>query len=133
MTPHLDLLAMLYKIWGIFGALAGASLAILAMGTEVSLSRLGSIGMAEHAAVWLLAASALIFAGGGAFALVVGRGVRLRRAGTRAPALALAAANLLLLPFGTALGVYTFWVLMNDDSRRAFGAPTHRPEPVERA
>ena len=117
---------MLYRIWGIFGVLAGASLAILAVGTEVSLIRLGSLGMAEHAAVWMLALAALIFAGGGTFALVVGRGVRLRRAGTRAPALALAGANLLLLPFGTALGVYTFWVLMNDDARRAFGRPTHR-------
>lgn len=126
MTLHLDLLALLYRIWGIFGVLAGASLGILAVGTEVSLNRLGSLGMAEHAAVWMLLLVALIFAGGGAFALVIGRRVRLRREGTRTPAFALAALNLLLLPFGTALGVYTFWVLMNDDARRAFGSPTHR-------
>ena len=126
MTLHLDLLAMLHKVWGIFGALVGASLAILAIGTEVSLVRLGSLGMAEHAAVWMLVLAALIFGGGGVFALVVGRGVRLRRAAMRVPALALAGLNLLLLPFGTALGIYTFWVLMNDDARRAFGAPTHR-------
>jgi len=125
-TLHLDLLALLYRIWGIFGVLAGASLGILAVGTEVSLNRLGSVGMAEHAAVWMLLLVALIFAGGGAFALVIGRRVRLRREGTRTPAFALAALNLLLLPFGTALGVYTFWVLMNDDGRRAFGSPTHR-------
>jgi len=125
-TLHLDLLALLYRIWGIFGVLAGASLGILAVGTEVSLNRLGSVGMAEHAAVWMLLLVALIFAGGGAFALVIGRRVRLRREGTRTPAFALAALNLLLLPFGTALGVYTFWVLMNDDARRAFGSPTHR-------
>jgi hypothetical protein len=125
-TLHLDLLALLYRIWGIFGVLAGASLGILAVGTEVSLNRLGSLGMAEHAAVWMLLLVALIFAGGGAFALVIGRRVRLRREGTRTPAFALAALNLLLLPFGTALGVYTFWVLMNDDARRAFGSPTHR-------
>ena len=127
MPLHLDLLAMLYKIWGIFGVLVGASLAILGIGTELSLIRLGSVGIAEHAAVWMLLVTALVFGGGGGFALVIGRRVRLRRGGTRTPALALAGLNLLLLPFGTALGVYTFWVLLNDDARRAFGAPTHRP------
>lgn len=129
MTLHLDLLALLYKVWGIFGVLAGASLVILGIGTQLSLVRLGSLGMAEHAAVWMLVLTGMVFVVGGGFALVVGRGVRQRRAGTRAPALALAGVNLLLLPFGTALGVYTFWVMLNDDARRAFGAPTHRPTP----
>jgi hypothetical protein len=38
-------------------------------------------------------------------------------------ALLLALPNLLVLPFGTALGVYTYWVLLNNDARDAFGRP----------
>ena len=33
-------------------------------------------------------------------------------------ALVLAIPNLILVPFGTALGAYAFWVLLNDDARR---------------
>jgi hypothetical protein len=35
--------------------------------------------------------------------------------------------NLLIVPFGTALGFYTFWVLLNDDARREFGRPPRGP------
>jgi hypothetical protein len=34
--------------------------------------------------------------------------------------LALALANLLVLPFGTALGIYALWVLLTNDGRRLF-------------
>jgi hypothetical protein len=42
-----------------------------------------------------------------------------RAAGTRARA-GLAVVNLLVLPFGTAFGVYALWVLLRDDGRRLF-------------
>jgi hypothetical protein len=37
-----------------------------------------------------------------------------------------------MVPFGTALSVYAFWVLLNDEARRAFGRPprsTRLPAP----
>ena len=34
--------------------------------------------------------------------------------------LALASANLLVIPFGTALGVYALWVLLTNDAHRLF-------------
>jgi hypothetical protein len=38
-----------------------------------------------------------------------------------------------VVPFGTALSVYAFWVLLNDDARAEFGRPlrtasTSRPD-----
>ena len=33
----------------------------------------------------------------------------------------LAVPNLFVLPFGTALGIYAFWVLLHEETRRAFG------------
>ena len=35
-------------------------------------------------------------------------------------ALGLAVVNLVLLPFGTALGAYACWVLLKDEGRRVF-------------
>jgi len=34
--------------------------------------------------------------------------------------LALAVTNLLVLPFGTALGIYALWVLLTNEGRRLF-------------
>jgi hypothetical protein len=42
-------------------------------------------------------------------------------------ALVLAVLNLIVVPFGTALGFYTFWVLLNNDARREFGRPPRGP------
>ena len=76
--------------------------------------------------------TATAFAVMGVVALVwggahVGASVLLRR---RHPAgrvltLGLAVVNLLVLPFGTALGAYALWILLTDEGRRLF-------EPVDR-
>ena len=48
-----------------------------------------------------------------------GRDATLRRSSPRAgtAVLWLGAFNLFVLPFGTALGIYAFWVLLHNDSR----------------
>ena len=53
---------------------------------------------------------------------VAGRGLRARKAWARNFALMLAAFNLLLLPLGTALGLYTLWVLLHEQVRAEFHA-----------
>ena len=45
-----------------------------------------------------------------------------RRAWARNLALMLAVCNLLLLPLGTALGLYTLWVLLHEEVRTGFHA-----------
>ncbi len=125
MRVHTDVLAWLHFIWGVFGLLAGLSLWVLAVGTDAALLDLGSIGGPEHAAVWALMAGGAILVGLGGLMLLVGRSVRRRQGAGRFAALALAVPNLVIVPFGTALGVYTFWVLLNDDARRDFGRPPH--------
>ena len=71
-------------------------------------------------------ACSVIFAAGGALAVIVGGWLRTRRRTGRPAALALAIPNLLLVPFGTALSAYTFWALLNDDARREFGREVAR-------
>ena len=48
--------------------------------------------------------------------LIAGWGLLSRRSWSRPLAFVLGALNLFNFPFGTALGIYTFWVLMNDEA-----------------
>lgn len=117
MRAHLDLLGRLYVVWGAFGLLAGVALGILAAGAAASStgvdSRLG-IG------ALIIAAAAVLPAAGGAIALWVGRALDRREPRGRLGALALGLPNLFVLPFGTALGVYSYWVLLNNQVREMF-------------
>jgi hypothetical protein len=125
MRLHVDLLGWLHQVWGAFGVLAGASLGLMAIGTSASIAGAGSLGAeAEHAAVWVFIVCGGALAAFGASMVIVGGALRRRRLGGRVAALVLAVPNLVLVPFGTALGVYTFWALLNDDARRQFGRPT---------
>jgi hypothetical protein len=54
--------------------------------------------------------------------IAVGNPLRRRRHWARHAALMLGAVDLLLLPYGTALGVYALWVLLRDDAKRLFEA-----------
>ena len=129
MRLHIDVLGTLHLVWGAFGVMTGLSLGILSVGTRVALAG-GAFGMGERAAVALLAivGSALVL--GGAVSALAGWAIRRRSRRGRLAALTLAIPNLVLVPFGTALGVYTFWVLLNNDARRVFGRPPREAAPA---
>lgn len=125
MAPHVDFLIRLFRFWAAFNAIIGVSLSAFACaaativvtgarleapGTEVA----AGVTTATFAAV---AVAALVWAG--AHAVCAG-GLAARRAWARNGALVLAVLNLLLLPFGTALGLYTIWVALHEDVRHAF-------------
>jgi hypothetical protein len=136
MQLHVDVLGWLHFIWGVFGALVGASLLVLALGTNTALRELGSVGPAEHAAIWLFVICGLTLIAAGGAMMLVARGLARRRPGGRFAALLLAVPNLIVVPFGTALAIFTFWVLLNDDARGEFGRPPRSPmrmQPLERA
>jgi len=129
MTFHLDALILLHRVWGAFGVLTGGALGVLAIGTDVALIETGSVGRAERAAVWVLAACAAVMMAGALGSLAAAHGLRRRLPAGRVAALVLAVPNLVIVPFGTALGIYTFWVLLNDDARREFGRPPRGSTP----
>jgi threonine/homoserine efflux transporter RhtA len=52
--------------------------------------------------------------------IVVGRQLKKLRPSARLMALGLALGNLILFPFGTALGGYALWALLKDDGRKLF-------------
>jgi hypothetical protein len=131
MRLHVDVLGWLHFIWGVFGVLAGASLLILALGSQLALVDLRAIGPAARAAVWLLVICGLAFILAGAVMMAVARALARRHPAGRVAALVLAVPNLVVVPFGTALGIYAFWVLLNDDARRDFGRPPRTPMRVQ--
>jgi hypothetical protein len=127
MRLHIDLLGWLHAVWGAFGVLTGAALLILAAGTGWTVAEATDGADSAQAAATLLVVCGIPLAVGGVMFILVGRLLLRRRQRGRLAALVLAGPNLVLLPFGTALGIYTFWVLLNDDARREFGRPPRAP------
>jgi hypothetical protein len=126
MRDHIQALGWLHVLWGAFGVLAGASLALLAVGTRAALIGLDGGGADGVAAVWVLAVCGAVLAAAGVLMIAVGRSLCRRSQAGRLAALVFALPNLVLVPFGTALGGYALWVLLNDDARREFGRPPRR-------
>ena len=122
MRVHFDVLGWLHVSAGAFGLLTGASLGVLAIGTAAALAGRAIDGPSP--AVWFLLFSGVVLAVVGAITILVGRALVSRRPIGRSVALALAVPSLVVIPFGTALAVYTFWTLLNDDARRAFSGRT---------
>ena len=127
MRVHLDLLGRLHLLLGGFAVLSGVSLVILAAGTRSALNDLLMDGPGGQAGVVILATCGIVFLAGGLALAAAGRGLDRRRRAARLGALALAIPNLLVVPFGTALSLYTFWVLLNDEARQEFGRPPRTP------
>jgi hypothetical protein len=120
MRPHLQLLGILQLAWGAIGLLLGVSMLLLAMGAIAIGVESGSDRMAAGLTAGAFAVFAVaLLAGGGANAWA-GRELRRNHPRGRLAVLWLGALNLFVLPFGTALGIYAFWVLLHNQSRAAF-------------
>jgi threonine/homoserine efflux transporter RhtA len=124
MRVHFDVLGWLHISAGAFGLLTGLSLGVLAMGTAAALSDRSA--QTSSPAAWFLLACGGAFLVIGALTILVGRALVSRQPAGRTAALALAIPSLLVIPFGTALAVYSFWALLNADARHAFSRRADR-------
>jgi hypothetical protein len=122
MRVHVDVLGWLFVLAGATAALTGVALGCLAVGTALTVARsfVGASGWSHPLVVVFVVVGILLFFGGAGM-VAVGRGLGRRRPRARPFALIAGIVNLGFLPFGTALAVYTFWVLVNDEARREFG------------
>ena len=125
MRPHLHLLGLLQLVWGGIGVLLGVSTLLLAIGAIAIGVSPGTDRMAADVTGGAFVVFAVaLFAGGGAN-LWAGRELRRERSRGRVATLWLGVLNLFVLPFGTALGIYAFWVLMHAQTRRVFSSAEH--------
>jgi hypothetical protein len=124
MKRHVDLVGLLYMLWGGMSLLL--SLSLLSIGVAATAigaadpadTASGKLAAGMVAAVFFtLAILGFLF---GAFHLWVGSRLRRLREWARTVGIILAIMNLVLLPFGTGLGIYTLWALLHSQSRGLF-------------
>ena len=124
MTRHIDLLAVFYQMWGALALVAGAAVLVLAAGALAIVTSAERAALGPDVAASVTVVFFFLFAVGalawGGIHLWTGFSLRAHKAWARLVALALAVLNLFFLPVGTALAVYTFWVLLSNETRRLF-------------
>jgi hypothetical protein len=122
-ASQVDFLGILFIVWGLLTTLVGVSTLALGIGA-VALITSASRGSGGEVAAGLTAAAftalAIIAIIWGSAHVVVGVPLRRHAPWSRLGALALGAVDLLLLPYGTALGVYAMWILLHEDGKRLF-------------
>jgi len=116
MEKHVTILGILYIVFNALGIIAGIIIFTVMTGA-------GIISGDEEA----MAITAIIGTVIGAFLLVLslpgiigGIGILKQQNWARILVLVLGFLNLLNIPFGTALGIYTLWVLLNDETIKLF-------------
>ena len=123
MASHVDFVGILFFIWGALTALVGVStlsLGVAAIALIASATQSGGREVAAGltaAAFTTLAVIAMLW---GAVHIVVGVSLRRHQPWSRLIALGLGSVDLLLLPYGTALGCYALWTLLSEEGKRLF-------------
>jgi threonine/homoserine efflux transporter RhtA len=121
---HVDFLSTLYVTWGAIFALVAVAGFALAGGAFAIAGSTGPVRFGSDMAarltgvtITVIALIALVLA---VLHLIVGRQLKRLRPSARLIALGLALGDLILFPFGTALGGYALWTLLKDEGRRLF-------------
>ena len=129
MQKHVTLLGALFIAYHVLGLIVGI----------VIMAVLSTIGCLTHDPQ-VVAILTAVGVGIGTFlivlsipGLVAGIWLLKRRPWARMLTLIVGAFDLIDIPFGTALGVYSFWVLLHDDTIRIFNANTTPAATVESA
>jgi hypothetical protein len=125
MKSHVDFLGTLFIAWGLLTVVVGLSLLALGIGA-VALITSANRGDGGQVAAGITAAAfatiAFLAILWGAAHVIVGVPLRRYRPMARLIALMLGSVDLLLLPYGTALGVYALYVLLHEEGKSLFMA-----------
>ena len=130
MASHVKILGILNIIFGAFGALIGLTVFLILGGVGAFVS---ASDTSPDSAV---AAPILVIVGTFVCILLLilslpsiigGFGLLKFRPWARILTIVLSVLHLLNFPFGTALGIYGLWVLLNKDTERMFQSPVTAP------
>lgn len=125
---HLPILVLLVRVWGALSMLIGVSMLLLAVGAAAILAdptwprEAVGTGITVGAFAFIFGVLGAVAVAWGVIHLWAGALLRAERPAGRLLALALSVVNLLVLPFGTAIGAYALWVLMTSEARHIFEA-----------
>jgi len=126
MASHVELVGVLFVIWGGLTMLIGLSTLALGIGAVsliMSTVHPNASGVAARITAGAFMSLALIAIFWGLAHIVVGLPLRQKRHWSRTVALMLAAVDMVLLPYGTALGCYALWVLLSAKGKALFELP----------
>lgn len=113
MKKHIELVGILHLVYSGLALVLGLFCFMLLSGIgivshdAIALGVLGTIGM-----IICIIITALAIPG-----IIAGIGLLKMKSWARILAIVVGCLDLLHIPFGTALGIYTLWVLLNDESR----------------
>lgn len=116
MKQHIDVLGYLYIALGVLGLLLAFFLLFVIAGGGLLSGDLEAIAITGAVGTGIAVFITLLSLPG----LLAGYGLLKRRSWARVLAIVLGALNLMNIPFGTALGVYTFVVLLNEEVSAEF-------------
>ena len=124
MASHVDFVGLLFIVWGALTGLIGLSTLALGIGAFSLMTSPGRTAGGGQFALGLTAAAfttlALIAIFWGVAHITVGVPVRRHKSWARLLALMLGSVDLMLLPYGTALGIYALWGLLTEEGKRTF-------------
>ena len=124
MKRHAEFLSTLYVAWGAIFALVAVAGFALAGGAFAIAQSTGPVRFGSEMAarltgvtITVIALIALVWA---ILHIVVGRQLKKYRPSARLLALGLAVGDVILFPFGSALGGYALWTLLKEEGRALF-------------
>lgn len=124
MKSHVDFVAVLFIVWGLLTVLIGVSMLSLGVGAIALITSANRGSGGSPVAAGITAAAfltlAIIAILWGTAHVVVGVPLRRGRPWSRLVALMLGSVDLLLLPYGTGIGVYTLYVLLHEKGKALF-------------
>jgi hypothetical protein len=121
MRQHVNIVGYLYIGFGALYLLIACLVAVILLGA--GLIALPSDGTEPLGILLIVAVSVgLLLLVLGLPGIIGGWGLLRLRSWARILVLVLAVVNLFNVPIGTALGIYTFWVLLNDETEKLFAA-----------
>lgn len=132
MHRHVSLLGALYVIAGALSLLVAVALLVLGVGTAAIEPSDSRVGLAAGILAGSFITLACLTLTGGLVGLWAGAALRRHRPWARLAVLVMALLNLFVVPFGTALGIYSFWVLLHEGSRDLFEPRHDTPHPSVR-
>ncbi len=116
---HIDLLGRLYLVAGWLALLVSLSLVALGL-AAFGLAGPAGPDVPTSLAAFVFFGLALVFVLWAGTLALVGWALRAYRPWARLAAMVLAVVNLFVIPFGTALAVYSAWVLLQAAGKDAF-------------
>jgi hypothetical protein len=122
---HVDFLGALFFVWGALTASIGLSMLLLGFGAfaiVASPSRAAGVQVAAGLTAATFVTIALVAIVWGLAHMGVVIPLRRRRPAARVAALTLGAVDIVLLPYGTAVGAYALWTLLHEQGKDVFTA-----------